>query len=176
MSEKEQQQPQEEQQRQDSVQSDAFDDDDDDYGDDPDDFVANQKPSGNKGGTNHTKNKQGSVYSSKHSRIKQAQRESRNTCTTKPNHHQAPPSTKKWLRLECRRGHGRHAQTNAYFATTSAEEWTREVVEKTLWLTCFIVCVYIINEPRFPDWKIRARVPFFYLEDKSSKPLEMLDC
>ncbi len=96
MSEKEQQQPQEEQQRQDSVQSDAFDDDDDDnYGDDPDDFVANQKPSGNKGGTNHTKNKQGSVYSSKHSRIKQAQRESRNTCTTKPNHHQAPPSTKK---------------------------------------------------------------------------------
>ncbi len=63
MSEKEQQQPQEEQQRQDSVQSDAFDDDDDDnYGDDPDDFVANQKPSGNKGGTNHTKNKQGSVY------------------------------------------------------------------------------------------------------------------
>eukprot|EP00544_Gedaniella_sp_CCMP2646_P013312 CAMPEP_0202482092 /NCGR_PEP_ID=MMETSP1361-20130828/1537_1 /ASSEMBLY_ACC=CAM_ASM_000849 /TAXON_ID=210615 /ORGANISM="Staurosira complex sp., Strain CCMP2646" /LENGTH=100 /DNA_ID=CAMNT_0049109831 /DNA_START=274 /DNA_END=573 /DNA_ORIENTATION=- len=45
MSEKEQQQ-QEEQQRQDSVQSDAFDDD---YGDDPDDFVANQKPSGNKG-------------------------------------------------------------------------------------------------------------------------------
>jgi hypothetical protein len=43
MSEKEQQQPQEEQQRQDSVQSDAFDDDDDDnYGDDPDDFVANQ--------------------------------------------------------------------------------------------------------------------------------------
>jgi hypothetical protein len=87
MSEKEQQQQREEQQRQDSVQSDAFD-----YGDDPDDFVANQKPSGNKRGTNHTKNKQGSVYSSKHSRIKQAQRESRNT--TKPNHHQAP-STKK---------------------------------------------------------------------------------
>jgi hypothetical protein len=77
-----------EQQRQDSVQSDAFDDD---YGDDPDHFVANQKPSGNKGGTNHTKNKQDSVYSSKHSRIKQAQRESRNTAKPK---NQAP-STKK---------------------------------------------------------------------------------
>lgn len=78
MSEKQQQQ--EQQQRQDSVQSDAFDDD---YGDDPDDFVANQKPSG-RGTNTNTKNKQGSIYSSKHSRIKQAQRESRSNAKPAP--------------------------------------------------------------------------------------------
>ena len=87
MSEKQQQQ-QEQQPRQDSAGSDAFDND---YGDDPDDFVASQKPSGSskRGANTNTKNKQGSVYSSKHSRIKQAQRESRSN--TKP----AAPTTKK---------------------------------------------------------------------------------
>lgn len=77
----EQQQPQQGQgERFDSLSSSAFDDD---YGDDPDDFVANTKPSGgNKRASTNGKNKQGSIYSSKHTRIKQAQRE-KQTATKK---------------------------------------------------------------------------------------------
>jgi len=74
-----QEKQQQQQQRFDSVGSDAFDDD---YGDDPDDFVANTKPSGGKQSSKSSKNKQGSIYSSKHTRIKQAQRETRTN--TKP--------------------------------------------------------------------------------------------
>ena len=65
------------QQQQDSVRSGAFDDE---YGDDPDDFVANAKPTGGAGSARTSTNKSSKgVYTAKHTRIKEAQRETRNT-------------------------------------------------------------------------------------------------
>jgi hypothetical protein len=62
--------------RQDSERYDAYFD----Y-DDPDDFVANSKPSGAKGNAkgsnNKDKNSSGNIYSVKHNRIKEAERETR---------------------------------------------------------------------------------------------------
>jgi hypothetical protein len=73
------------QQREDSIGSDAFDHEYM-YGDDPDDFVANAKPSGSASGKQgaNSKNKQGGIYSSKHTRIKQAQRETRQSAKPPP--------------------------------------------------------------------------------------------
>jgi hypothetical protein len=59
--------------RQDSERDDVYFDHDD-----PDDFVASSKPSGAKGnakGSNKNKNSSGNIYSVKHNRIKEAQRE-----------------------------------------------------------------------------------------------------
>jgi hypothetical protein len=70
--------------RQDSARSDASFDC---TYDDPDDFVASSKPSGgakgNAKGSNKDKNSSGNIYSVKHNRIKEGQRETRKSAPKK---------------------------------------------------------------------------------------------